>query len=72
MTIAITCGKCGHVFTSAKDYMAKSGHGCNQTIDKPSFACPRCGRRNFDPEHIAQGYCAHCADWTHDTEESAT
>ena len=29
-------------------------------IDQPSFLCPRCGARSFNPHDIANRYCVRC------------
>lgn len=31
---------------------------------QPSFVCPTCGARSFNPNDIAQEYCGRCHDWT--------
>jgi hypothetical protein len=33
-------------------------------VTAPSFRCPRCGRRSYNPNDIREGYCGNCHDWT--------
>ena len=32
----------------------------------PSFTCPRCGMRSYNPNDVAESYCGNCHDWTGD------
>lgn len=33
-------------------------------MSEPSFTCPRCGARSYNPNDIAEGYCGACHWWT--------
>lgn len=35
-----------------------------QPSDVPSFKCPTCGRKSYNPTDITEGYCGACHDWT--------
>jgi hypothetical protein len=32
--------------------------------EPPSFVCPRCGARSFNPNDVKEGYCGKCHDYT--------
>jgi len=34
--------------------------------EQPSYVCPRCGARSYNPNDIREGYCGRCHDWTRD------
>lgn len=31
--------------------------------ERLSVMCPRCGRRSWHPDDVAERYCAACHDW---------
>jgi hypothetical protein len=36
--------------------------------DQPSFTCPDCGAKSYNPNDIREGYCGRCHRWTGDQE----
>jgi hypothetical protein len=40
-----------------------------EASQQPSFLCPRCGMRSYNPNDIRWGYCGACHDYTGDPTE---